>query len=224
MGPTRVQGDDEGGRAVPRSTRAAAGGVVVLVLLLVAAVSGLVATVAAAQVRGDGWFAYEQSSPGAWFSDPVEVQAEVLDVDGDRVDGGWASVDVAFDTEDGDRKVTVVDLGEQDGSGPPLPEVGDTIAVVHERSDPSYALRADDPMLTGEPVDETVGPTPEEARAAAQELVDRMRTLALGSLVLAVLLAVVTVVAVRRAPVPRGWAEPPAPAPPSVGAARSSTG
>ncbi|MGJ7439436.1 hypothetical protein [Aquipuribacter sp. MA13-6] len=194
---------------MPRSSRAAVGGVVVLVLLLVAAVSGLVAAVAAAQVRGGGPSASEAQPAEEWFTDPVTVEAEVLDVDGDRA-GGWASVDVAFDTEVG-RKVSVVDLGEQDGSSPPLPEVGDTVTVVHERSDPSYVLRADDPVLTGEVVDDVPGVTAEEARATGQALVGRTRALALGSLALAVVVAVVTVVAVRRAPPARGWAEPPPP-------------
>lgn len=190
---------------MPRSTRAAVGGVTVLVLLLVAAVSGLVAVVAAAQEQDGGWFVSVEGPTGDYFVDPVEVDAEVLDVDGD--DYGWASVDVAFDTEDGGREVALVDLGEQDESSPPLPQVGDTVAVVHERAEPSFVLRADDPMLTGMP-DETVEqPSAEEALAAAQELVARMRTLALVSLALAVASVVVTVVAVRRAPPPQDWAD-----------------
>lgn len=196
---------------MPRSSRAAAGGVVVLVLLLVAAVSGLVAAVAAAQVRGEGWTTYEEPPAGEFFTDPVTVQAEVLDVDGDQGDGfGWASADVAFETDAGGREVAVVDLGEQDGTSPPLPEVGDTLTVVHERADPSYVLRADDPMLTGEVVDDVPGVTAEEAREEGEALVARTRALALASLGLAVLVAVLTVVAVRRAPPGRGWAEPPA--------------
>ncbi len=198
---------------MPRSSRAAAGAVAVLVLLLVAAVSGLVAAVGAAQGRADGWFVPVDESGSAFFIDPVTVEAEVLDVDGDQeVDYGWASVDVAFDTGGG-REVSVVDLGEQDGTSPPLPQVGDTITVVHERSDPSFVLRADDPVLTGEPVDEDPGITADQAREVGEALVARTRALALGSLVLAVVVAAVTVVAVRRAPPARGWSEPPPGAP-----------
>lgn len=193
-----------------RSTRAVLGGVVVFVLVLVAAVSGAVVLVGAAQLRDDGgWFASDEAPFDGPFMDPVTVQAEVLDIDGDvGVDYGWASADVAFEAPDGTREVAYVDLGEQTDDSPPLPEVGDRIEVVHERTEPSFVLRADDPQLTGELPE--VGPeaaSGEEQRAAARDLVRRSGVLALSALGLAVVVGLVTLVAVRRAP-PARPAEP----------------
>ncbi|WP_380164106.1 hypothetical protein [Jannaschia sp. R86511] len=192
-----------------RSSRAAVGAVAVLVLVLVAAVSGLVALVGSAQLRDDTASTGFEDPGTDLFPDPVTVRAEVLDVDGVPADG-WLSVDVAFETEDGGREVATVDLGEQEADAA-RPQVGDTIEVVHERSDPSWVLRADDPMLTGATVDEGIEPDPQASRAAAQALVDRTRALSLGSLGLALLLVLLTVVAVRRAPASPGWVAPPAP-------------
>lgn len=187
-----------------RSTRAVVGGVVVFVLLLVAAVSGAVVLVGTAQLRDDdAWFS-DVSGPGVGpFVDPVTVQAEVLDIDGETSDGmdGWASADVAFEAADGTREVAYVDLGPQAADSPPLPEVGDTIEVVHERDQPSFVLRADDPQLTGELPDvEPDAASLEERRDAAAQLVRRSGVLALSALALAVVAGLVTLVAARRAP------------------------
>lgn len=191
-----------------RSTRAVVGGVVVFVLVLVAAVSGAVVLVGTSQPRDDDWWgAYEPAPAGSPFMDPVTVDAEVLDIDGDPVDPepgqgyGWASADIVFETSDGTREVAYVDLGPQGDDSPPLPEVGDTIEVVHERDQPSFVLRADDPQLTGELPDvEPDAAGVEEQRTAAQVLVRRSGVLALCALVLAVVVGLATLVAVRRAP------------------------
>jgi hypothetical protein len=194
-----------------RSTRAVVGGVVAFVLVLVAAVSGAVVLVGTAQLRGDGGSlsGFEPVPGGSPFVDPVTVQAEVLDIDGEGGEDtgdvyGWASVDVAFETPDGTTEVAYVDLGPQTDDSPPVPEVGDTIEVVHERGEPSFVLRADDPQLTGEPGD--VAPDAvslEDQRGAAEQLVRRSGVLALSALVLAVVVGLLTLVAVRRAPVDR---------------------
>lgn len=180
-----------------RSTRIATGAVVCFVLVLVAAVSGLVALVVQSQADQVSAPALQPEPSQDVFLDPVTTQAEVLDVDG--VDDGWASADVRFTTEDGQVEVGYVDLGEVGTAG--LPQVGDTIDVVHERGQPQSLLRADDPMLTGEPVE--TGPDglpPVDPGRAAADLAGRVGVLAVGSLVAAVVAAGLTVLAVRRAP------------------------
>jgi hypothetical protein len=193
------------------------GAVVCFVLVLVAAVSGLVAAVGSDQLREDGWPATGVSGPGPeMFTDPVTVDAEVLDLDGDVGPGaggevGWASADVVFETEAGQREVVYVDLGEQTADSPPLPQVGDTIEVVYERGEPGFALRADDPALGGSPdgrADASSDPSGTQVREATQAVVRRSAVLALSSLLLAVLVGLIAVVAVRRAPQER-VAEPP---------------
>lgn len=190
-----------------RATRAAVGVVVGFVLLLVAGVAGLVAVVAAGQEPGVGSAFSEPVGP--FFRAPVTAQAEVLDIDGE-VGGefGWATADVAFTTPDGRTEVSSVDLGPQDSDSPPLPEVGDTIDVVFEAEEPSFVLRADDPMLTGGIPDDGTEAPPSgsetqdrvEEQAALDAVVRRTGGLALVALVGALAVGVVTVLAVRRAP------------------------
>lgn len=187
------------------------GGVVVFVLLLVAAVSALVAGVAWSQLQG-GRFAVLESSPEQQpFLDPVTVQAEVLDVDGDAPDhGGWVGVDVRFRTPDGGTEVAFVDLG---GRTDEVPRVGETIEVVHERDDPDWVLAADDPMLTGRTADgtevgvddgvEETDTAVTEGRAAAEALVRRTVVLSGAALLGALAAGALTLVAVRRAPQPQ---------------------
>ena len=186
-----------------RSARLAVGGVMLFVLLLVATVSGLVAAVGSSQLSEDGWFAAmdQPSGPEVAFADPVEVQGEVIDVDA-RQDEGWASVDVSFPDSDGGTEVGMVELGTIDGSYE-VPEVGDTIDLVHESGDPSWVLRADDPMLeSSEVTSDVVGGsvTVAEQRAATEAVVRRCGALAVGSLLAALLVGLLTTVAVRRAP------------------------
>lgn len=181
-----------------RSTRAGVGGVAVFVLLLMAAVSALVAVVASGQAREEDGSWVQSEPPGELFTDPVTVRAEVLDVDGSGE--GWASADVAVDTGAG-RKVTFVDLGEQTDTSPPLPAVGDMIEVVYERGQPDYVVWANDPMLTGEGLDDVVEPPDEEDRQqAARTLVRRTGGLAVGCLVVALLVGGATAVLIVRAP------------------------
>lgn len=191
-----------------RTSRAVAGGVVVFVLVLVAAVSGLVALVGGSQLGVEGGEPMTQAG-GEFFMDPVTVEAEVLDVDGEADgDYAWLSVDVRFDTPDGGTEVAMVDLGERTAESPPPPQVGDVIEIVHERDEPGFAVRADDPMLTEERADD-IGSIDPGQRAAAEALVRRSTLLAVCSLGLALLLGALTVVAVARAPAPAPptWAE-----------------
>ena len=200
-----------------RSARLAVGVVVAVVLLMVAAVSALVVVTTLLELRSPSPYAdpYGSSSASVVFRDPVQVRGEVLDVDA-RQDEGWASMDVTFPDEDGVAEVGTVDLGVIDGR--PLPRVGDTVDLVHERDDPTFVLRADDPALQppgqgdadGDGVPDAEDPddglddvdqvTPQEQRDAARSLVRRFGVLATASSVGALLVGVLTVVLVRRAP------------------------
>lgn len=117
-----------------RTARIWSGAVMAGVLLLIALVAGVIAAVSSADV-GDFL-----SSP----TEPVDARAEILDIDDDPFLGGVTYVDISFTDDSNEVVVTYVEWFGDAG-----PQLGETMAIVYDATDPEYAFDALDPIVGG---------------------------------------------------------------------------
>ncbi len=173
-----------------RTARIASGAILAGVLLVVALVAGVIAAVGSASGVGDILL-----GP----TDPIDARAEILDIDDDPFPGMPLFVDISFVD---DRDEVVVTYAEWVSTSDP--QLGATMDIVYDATDPEFAWDARDPIVGG------VGDTGDAAADADSSVIPQVATwTALGSLLAALLVGALTVPWALAKPA-RGQPSPPA--------------